>query len=197
MKTQGILVSYATLLRLDRVDTTTVLFVILWIAPQIYLMTYGFNVFHRYFQANIIYFVTRGDRISKSYWLILKSILVELAVMVLCRVLLILLFKGQFNLLLDSKIILQILLFYLITVFLILTFINIYIVYQKDVLYPILVIAYTFLIFLCIHFKVSMIEVFFIRGSIRTLFVSIFALLIAQIIQLVILHQCIKQVEYK
>jgi hypothetical protein len=197
MKTQGILVSYATLLRLDRVDTTTVLFVILWIAPQIYLMTYGFNVFHRYFQANIIYFVTRGDRISKSYWLILKSILVELAVMVLCRVLLILLFKGQFNLLLDSKIILQILLFYLITVFLILTFINIYIVYQKDVLYPILVIAHTFLIFLYIHFKVSMIEVFFIRGSIRTLFVSIFALLIAQIIQLVILHQCIKQVEYK
>jgi hypothetical protein len=95
VKVKDILVSYATFLPLDKVDASTVMFIILWIAPQIYLMTYGFNIFHRYFQANIIYFVTRGEKISKSYWLILKKILIELTLMVLIRILVILVTAGS------------------------------------------------------------------------------------------------------
>jgi hypothetical protein len=197
VKVKDILVSFPMFIPLDKVDALNVMLVILWIAPQIFLITYGFNGFHRYFQANIIYFVTRGAKLSKSYWLIIKTIIVDLAAMVAIRVLCIMFLTGQLKLLSDPQILVQMLLFLLITIFLVFVFINLYIVYQRDVMFPILVLIYICLVFLSIQLKWPIVEIIFIRGNMGK--VSGFAMLVGviQAIQLGILHRCIRQVEYK
>lgn len=197
VKVKDILISFAPFIPLDKVDTLNVTFVILWIAPQIFLLTYGFNAFHRYFRTNIIYFVTRGAKISKSYWLIFTCLVVDLSVMVVIRILFIVLLTGQIELLFNSQILIQILIYLLMTILLVLAFINLFIVYQKDVLFPILVLVYIFLLFLFIYLKWSIIEFIFIRGNIEKLSISAMIFVPLYAIQLTILHRSIRQVEYK
>jgi len=197
IKVSDILVSFIVTFPLNKLDAQTIMFVILWIAPQIYLLTYGFNGFYHYFRNNIIYFVIRGEKISKSYWMIFKTVFIEMTLMIMLRMMLILALSGQLKLLFDLKIIIQIILFTLITNLLVFVCINLFIIFQSDVLFPILVLFYLFLVFLFIYLKLPLIEVLFIRGSLKTLCYSIVVIGLLQGIQLYFMHQCIKQVEYK